>query len=94
MESTKSMPNFPYFLDLLKELHFLKEQVPFVSMLGHIFAQIPKYIGKDIACTCFAIIQYKMGLLKLNNQNKVFMAAILKKIGNHPYWLSKWPSMD
>ena len=33
-------------LELLNECHFLKEEVPFLSMFCALFAEILKYIGK------------------------------------------------
>ena len=59
MPSTKSMPNVPYFLELVKEFHFLKGKGT-ISLLGPIFAEIQKYIGKGTTCTFQSIFKHKM----------------------------------
>ena len=49
-----------------------------------LWAQMPKYIGKATTCTFYAILQNKMSLLILYNQNKMFVSEILKKTCHHP----------
>ena len=61
MEPTKSMPNFPSFLNLLEEFHFLKGVSTISLNLGPYFhSNAEIYIGKAKPCTCYDIIQHKM----------------------------------
>ena len=84
MESTKSVPNFPSFLVLLKTLDVsLIEKVSLISMLS-IMHCMPKYIGRATTCIFYAMSQNNIYIvIKPVNKNKMFIVAIKKKTYCH-----------
>ena len=74
---------FPIFSWIINGVLF-PERSKFWALL---FTQIPQYIGKSTGSTFYAIIQHKMWLLKLYNQNIILHDGHFEKtpVVTHKY---------
>ena len=77
MESIKSVPNLPSFLELLKVFCFLKGSIISPNFRSYYHPNVFTF-SKVTTGTFYAMSQHEMWLLKLYNKNISFMAAIKK----------------
>ena len=79
MESTKCGPNFPLFLELLKVFCFLKGASTSSLSFRPLSLKMPKYIGNNTTCTCYAMSQHNMQLLNCSTTKITFSQKPFKK---------------